>query len=114
MIDKQVQVDNIKRRMDENLSSPQMRNFLKEISNILSSWVAEETYQGAEDEEDHKKTTESCLAVHVTVTDCRHRYKSEVDALPIRHLVGIGEVAERVTGILNLYSNVYIRCAYPT
>jgi len=59
-------------------------------------------YQRSEDEEDHEDASQSRGAVHVAVADRRHGDQREVDALPVGHRVNVGEVLERIAGVLHL------------
>jgi len=59
-------------------------------------------YQRSEDEEDHEDASQSRGAVQVAVADRRHGDQREVDALPVGHRVNVGEVLERIAGVLHL------------
>lgn len=62
------------------------------------------TDQRSEDEKDHEETTEDCGAVDVTVANCRHRDKGEVDAFPVRQPLKVLKVRERIARVFNLYA----------
>jgi len=70
-----------------------------------------ETDQGAEDEEDHKDTTEVSFTRDVTVADRRHGDQCEVDALPVGETVNILEVVERVARVLHLHQQPRARAS---
>lgn len=72
------------------------------MTDCITEWL---TDQCAENEENHEESAESRLAVHVAVADRRHRNESEVDAIPVRQRVRVGEVGKRVARVLHLKHN---------
>jgi len=66
------------------------------------------TDQGAENEEDHEESSESRLAVDVTVADRRHGNESEVDTVPVGHRVRVWEVGKRIARVLHLTATAFV------
>ena len=64
------------------------------------------TYQRAQDEPDHEEPAKDGLTVQVAEPHGWHGDEHEVDALPVRQRLRVGEVHERVTRILQLRMNI--------
>jgi len=62
------------------------------------------TDQRSEDKEDHEEATENSLTVDVAVADRRHSHQREVDAFPVRQVVNVLEVGERIARIFHLHT----------
>jgi len=86
-------------------------------SRLFTMTTPSTTHKCAEDEEDHEETTESCLAVDVSVADGRHGDQREVDALPVGQLPVFFGVGYRILRILDLafsqYTNISSQSAKP-
>ncbi len=60
------------------------------------------SYQGTEDEENHKYSAERCLAHNVAVAHCCHGYQHEVHTLPVGERLRVAKVHEWISRVLQL------------
>ena len=79
-----------------------MKTMMITMIQMMMVMMTMENHQCSEDEEDHEEASNCRLTLDVTVSNCWHGNQGEVNTLPVRQVLTVGEVGEWITWVFHL------------